>query len=379
MKTAPNKSLRLFLCGDVMTGRGIDQALPHPVAPELRESLVHDARDYVRLAERANGSIHRPVPFDYVWGDALNELRRTQPDARIINLETSITTSDDFWPGKGIHYRMHPRNAGCLTAAKIDCCCLANNHVLDFGHAGLNETLRTLSVASLSHAGAGRTADEAAAPAVIPIPGKGRVLVFAFGSDTSGIPSDWGATKNRPGVSFFDDFSEHTARRIGAAMRGAKRPGDVAVASIHWGDNWGYAVPREQRRFAQWLIEEGVDIVHGHSSHHARPIEVFDDRLILHGCGDFINDYEGIGGYESYRGDLALMYLVDLDPETGRLIAAQLIPLQMRRFRLNRASKPDARWLCALFNRITLSSETQVRLNADENSMTLVWQSAVRG
>jgi poly-gamma-glutamate capsule biosynthesis protein CapA/YwtB (metallophosphatase superfamily) len=99
----------LFLCGDVMTGRGIDQILPHPCPPGIQEPYVRDARDYVALAEDANGSISRPVSPAYIWGDALEELERFVPDARIINLETSVTTSDDFWPGKGIHYPI-----GCI-------------------------------------------------------------------------------------------------------------------------------------------------------------------------------------------------------------------------------------------------------------------------
>jgi hypothetical protein len=78
-----------------------------------------------------------------VWGTALDELNRAQPDARIINLETSVTRSEDY-ALKGINYRMSPENAECLAAAAIDCCALANNHILDWGQAGLIDTLATL-------------------------------------------------------------------------------------------------------------------------------------------------------------------------------------------------------------------------------------------
>jgi poly-gamma-glutamate capsule biosynthesis protein CapA/YwtB (metallophosphatase superfamily) len=78
-------SLRLFLCGDVMTGRGIDQALPHHVNPILYEPYVRDAREYVHLAEKAHGSISRPLSFDYIWGDAPQELERAEVDFRIAN------------------------------------------------------------------------------------------------------------------------------------------------------------------------------------------------------------------------------------------------------------------------------------------------------
>src|SRR5205807_1084381 len=110
------------------------------------------------------------------------------------------------------------------------------------------------------------------------------------------------------------------------------------------------------------LIEEGVAIVHGHSSHHVKAIEVFKGRLILYGCGDFITDCEGISGYEAFRGDLALVHLVELDSDSGELIAARLVPMQMRRFRLERASTADARWLCDLLNKLGAKFNTRVRL-----------------
>lgn len=66
-----NDFIRLFLCGDVMTGRGIDQILPHPGSPQLYEPYMSSAAHYVAIAERKNGRIPRQAPFDYVWGDAL--------------------------------------------------------------------------------------------------------------------------------------------------------------------------------------------------------------------------------------------------------------------------------------------------------------------
>jgi poly-gamma-glutamate synthesis protein (capsule biosynthesis protein) len=206
----------VFLCGDVMTGRGIDQVLPHPGNPALYESYLRDAREYVRLAESAHGPILRPVDFAYIWGDALGELERAGVDVRIINLETAVTESDDYWPRKAVLYRMHPRNIGCLTAARISCCCLANNHVLDWGEQGLQETLRTLDLAGIAHAGAGRTAAASQSAAALEVAGKGRVLVFSLGSPTSGIPWEWGATEGRPGINLLEDLSEDTAKSFAA-------------------------------------------------------------------------------------------------------------------------------------------------------------------
>ena len=91
------------------------------------------------------------------------------------------------------------------------------------------------------------------------------------------------------------------------AVRAIERPGDVFVVSLHWGGNWGYGIPPAQADFAHALIDEaGVDVVWGHSSHHAKGIEVYHGKLVLYGAGDLINDYEGIAGHEEFRGDLVL-------------------------------------------------------------------------
>ena len=194
-----DRQLTLFVCGDVMTGRGVDQILPHPCSPRLHETFVKSALTYVALAERANGPIPRPVGYEYVWGEARGVLARVQPDATIINLETSVTTSEGAEP-KAVNYRMHPGNGPVLTAAGIDCCVLANNHVLDWGRTGLHDTLDTLAGAGIRVAGAGRDLGAASAPALLDMGGGARVLVFAFGARDSGIPPAWAAGPTRPGV-----------------------------------------------------------------------------------------------------------------------------------------------------------------------------------
>lgn len=366
-------SITLFLCGDVMTGRGIDQILPQPSDPAIHEPWVRRATEYVNLAERATGLIPRPVDFAYIWGDALGELAREKPDVRIVNLETAVTKSDDYWRGKGINYRMHPANVPSLTAARIDCCALANNHLLDWGYGGLAETLETLHQAGIRSAGAGRNRAEAEAPAVLEVAGRGRVLVCGFGAESSGIPAIWAAADERPGVNLLRDLSPVTVQRIGKQVAAVKRRGDVAVASLHWGGNWGYGVPREEREFAHALIDgAGIDLVHGHSSHHVKGVEVYRGRLIIYGCGDFLDDYEGIGGYEEFRGDLGLMYFPRLDPATGRLVELGMTPTQVRHFRVNRASVKDARWLRDLLTREGERFGTRAELRED-GTLVLHW------
>jgi poly-gamma-glutamate capsule biosynthesis protein CapA/YwtB (metallophosphatase superfamily) len=356
----------LFLCGDVMLGRGVDQLLPHPGESRLHEQYVSSATDYVALAERLSGPIPRPVDFSYVWGDALAELRRAKPQARIINLETSVTTSRHYAP-KGINYKMNPANVGCLNAAAIDCCALANNHVLDFGRPGLLETLVTLKRAGIEPVGAGNNAAEALAAAVIPTPSGRRVVVFAFGCVSSGIPPDWAAEGNKPGVNLLRDLSDRTVSAIANQVEAVRRPTDLLVASIHWGGNWGYRIEPDEARFAHALIDDAsFDAVHGHSSHHPKAIEIYRDRPILFGCGDFINDYEGIAGYEEFRSELTLMYLPQFGGAGGGLIELRLVPFRICRFRLQRASREETAWLRDTLDRESAGFATRVAMSDDD-------------
>jgi poly-gamma-glutamate synthesis protein (capsule biosynthesis protein) len=342
----------LWLVGDVMTGRGVDQILPTPGAPALRERHVDDARTYVKLAEKVNGRIPKPVDFAWPWGDALRAVDEASPDVRLINLETSITRSDEYEPGKGVHYRMHPSNVGCLTVARPDACALANNHVRDFGVAGLRPV------------GAGRNADEAWRPVSLSV-GEQRILIWSVAVESSGVPASWAAGENRAGIAFLPDLSEASTARLTDRVSHARQPGDLVEVSIHWGSNWGYGVPQSQVRFAHRLIDAGVDVIHGHSSHHPRSVEVYRGKLVLYGCGDLIDDYEGISGYEAYRDDLRLMYFVSINRDTREVEALRLLPMQARQLRLHRASPADAAWVCEVLTNISESYGTRFGLDAD--------------
>jgi poly-gamma-glutamate synthesis protein (capsule biosynthesis protein) len=370
------RGVRLFLCGDVMTGRGIDQILPHPSAPGLFESWVRSAVDYVRLAERVSGPIDRPRDFDYPWGDALAVLRECAADVRIVNLETAVTTSEAAQPGKGIHYRMNPANLPCLARAGIDCCVLANNHVLDWGREGLLQTLDGLHAAGLRTAGAGRDAREAAAPAVMPLLPQGRLLVLACAAADSGVPEGWSAGRGRAGINWVERVSPAAALALSEQAKAHRQPGDIVMVSVHWGGNWGFDIAREQREFAHTLIDAGAaDLVHGHSSHHVKGIEVYRGRLILYGCGDLLNDYEGIAGQERYRGDLALMYFPLLDAESGQLRELRAVPMRMRRMRLERADAASAAWLHETLAREGQALGTSVRLD-EQGGLVFGWKAA---
>jgi poly-gamma-glutamate synthesis protein (capsule biosynthesis protein) len=199
------------------------------------------------------------------------------------------------------------------------------------------------------------------------------VLVYGFAIEDSGTPAAWCASERRSGVNWFDDLSNRTVDVIAHQVDLHRRDGDLVVASIHWGPNWGFAIDTEQRRFARKLLERAdVDLVHGHSAHHVKGIEVHEGKLILYGCGDFLNDYEGIGGNAAYRGELSLMYFPVLDGGSGKLRELVMTPTRTRRFRVNRAAPEESSWLFATLNRAGRPLGTAVEMQSD-GTFRLQW------
>ena len=361
-KSDEENTVRLFLCGDVMTGRGIDQILDHPGDPVIHESYMKSAVGYVRLAEKVNGKIPYPVAPDYIWGEAIHFWEHLKPDVKIINLETSITSCDDPWPDKAVNYRMHPENIDCLLKPGIHYCALANNHLLDYGWKGMTQTMEVLQKAGITFSGCGETLREARKPAIITLPDKGRLLLFSIGLVTSGIPHAWAAEKEKGGV-YLPFTHQEILDYLQSYLKENRQPDDVVVLSIHWGSNWGYDIPPNQLNLAHRLIEEGgVDVIHGHSSHHFKGIEIHRDKPIIYGAGDFINDYEGIGGHETYRGELTLMYFLDIDMNDKNLKQIIIIPLRIKNMQLQKVSGEEVKWIRSILDREGKKLNTQTRI-----------------
>jgi poly-gamma-glutamate synthesis protein (capsule biosynthesis protein) len=361
----PGKSpLKIFLSGDVMTGRGIDQILTHPADPQIYESYIKDARDYVVLAEDINGKIPRFIQGDYLWNDALKELERRQPDLSLINLETSLTSNGTPCINKGIQYRMHPKNIDALTAAKIKVCSLANNHILDWGVRGLCETLETLNKEKIYHAGAGQTIQQAQLPALLSIPKTaGKILIFSMGIGSSGIPTDWGATATHAGVWLLDDLSTETVEQIKKTIEFYKQPGDFCIISIHWGGNWVDQIPLKHQVFAHELIDTiDINLIHGHSSHHPIGIELYKNIPIFYGCGDLINDYEGITNHKGFNSNLALMYFLEFDSQDLLFKQLELVAFERKKFKLNYANAEDCQWLLETLQKQSRPFNTNFKL-----------------
>ena len=347
-----DKCVRLFLGGDIMAGRAIDQMFQVHNPEKFGKPDHIPASQYRAWSEALYGGEFSPIKHDYIWGTALGIIDRANVDFRLANMEMAVTTSDD-WFSKTFNFRMHPANIACISVAKLNCCTLANNHILDFGKKGLIDSMYTLSENKIGFTGAGLNQESSRQPYTHDLPNGIRVVVHSWGAKDSGIPLSWEASGSIPGLNYLADYSETSTLQLIQVINEFRQEGDITIFSIHWGKNWVLQIPDAHRKLAHRLIDDaGVDIIHGHSSHHPLRFEKYQEKLILYGCGDLINDYEGHPKYKSMRIHLGLLYFVDLDIETKRLHKLTIVPVQRRRFRLEKPSNKDSAWLFKLIKNI---------------------------
>jgi len=346
---------RMCLLGDVMLGRLVDQALPSHV--ENLEDAFH-----VKMLFRAkNPNVKLPVEHKYVWGNVLEDIKSA--DVRIINLETSVTTHPVKYPEKAFNYRMHPNNLKCLKEANVEYASLANNHTLDFSNEGLYETLSSLSKFEIAFAGAGRNKEEAQRPAVFTAKGK-KIACFSAADHYD----FWFSGPNKPGINYLDvdNFKKEDIDQIKAAVKDvkAKENPDFVVFSLHWGSNYCWQPHKQKQEFAHRLIDEcGVDVIHGHSSHHIQGIEVYKGKPIVYGSGDFVDDY---AVDKEYRNDLGFAYFINWN-ENKTVQNIELVPTKIECCQVLKAGEQDKKWLFNTLQRLCQPFHTQVALLASGN------------
>ncbi|CDM30848.1 hypothetical protein DTO013E5_508 [Penicillium roqueforti] len=335
------KSFTLTFTGDVMLGRLIDQLMPKHVTNEQDERVVKTFIEaHPTFFSKGNYTPTSP------WGTALRILHSST--LACINLETAVTTAPTPWPNKAFNYRMHPANLGpILHAGGVDYASLANNHTLDFGISGLTETLQTLQSANIAHAGAGETADGARKPAVLYLPRASEPIEQSQHRHTVHIysatdhPHAWISV---PGFNLFD-YTRDTRARLREMLVGAEatKPA-LKVFSVHWGPNYAWHPDARVTSLAHFLVDEcGVDIVHGHSSHHVQGVEVYRGKLIIYGCGDFVDDY---ALNTEYRNDLGALWRVVVREKGGGsglgLERLEIFPTRVERFQARLLDSGDA-------------------------------------
>ncbi len=373
-ESGEQKSLKLLFVGDVMLGRLVNTIL------EVEPSI-------------------------YPWGDTLSLFQ--EADVRLCNLECVIAERGTPWSAtpKVFHFRSDAKNVAVLNAAQIDAVSLANNHVLDFSYEGLFDMLHHLEQAGIRFAGAGATLKEAAEPIMWEVQGRKLVSVPSNGSrkaiDSSRLPTgkvytpnpnessgnalgfiaitdnepSWAASGEHAGVWYVPmRVQGKQAQYLFEVVQRTKAEVACLIVSVHWGPNWGFTPPPEHILFAHALIDHGADIIFGHSCHVVRGIEVYQDRPIIYGAGDFIGDY-AVDDVE--RNDQSFLFLIELSGTTiSRLL---LYPTVIRDFQARRASNSESHEIITRMQRLCTQLNTTMTWNEEEGRLEHLFTAPLNG
>lgn len=222
---------------------------------------------------RAFDPIVRSHP-EAVYGETLTALR--QADLRIVNCECALTeVATPVWKS-GAVFKGAPEHVQGLSAVPFDVACLANNHVLDYGVAGLRETLRHLGRHGVQTVGAGLTEAEACAPLTCASHGERiHVINFSEGEDLT-------AARGGPGVFGWD------IARVIALVRRCKKQGGIVLAIGHCGLEYVPFPPPYVVEAFRAIADAGADCVIGHHPHVPQGIEWHDGRPIVYSMGNFV-------------------------------------------------------------------------------------------
>lgn len=241
----------------------------------------------VMLGRNVGEYIRRYGP-EYPLGPVASLMRGA--DLSIANLECALTASNQIWPGapKAFYFGAPPQAVETLLDAGIDMLSLANNHILDFGVAGLQQTLLLLQTHGIHHAGSGNNLDAARAPAIVARNG----IKFGMAAFCD-HQADFAAAADRPGIAYVDLEDEPGTL---AALRSAlellqQADVDWPLLAIHWGPNMVYRPAAQIRRIAHATIDMGWKILFGHSAHVFQGIEIYQRCPIIYAAGDLVDDY----------------------------------------------------------------------------------------
>jgi poly-gamma-glutamate synthesis protein (capsule biosynthesis protein) len=205
-------------------------------------------------------------------------------DINVANLEGPLTDRGEPWP-KGYNFRTPPRFATALAGGHIGVVSLANNHIMDYGAAGLTDTLAALDAEGVRHAGAGADAAHAYAPTVVEANGL-RVAFLGYAAtpnEGGGFSiAQWAPGADQPGVAI---GSADAVRRDVAA---ARQSADFVVVLLHAGDEYRTEPNATQRTLADAALAAGADAVIGAHAHVPQPFERRGDQLVAWGLGNFV-------------------------------------------------------------------------------------------
>lgn len=295
--------------------------------PKPPETLTHNIRN--RLVFQAVGDLNfsgkaRALLEERGYDSAFSGTRRllSQGDVNFANLESPITDRGEAFE-KTFTYRMAPESVAALQKAGLNVVSLANNHTLDFGSEGIEQTIELLDKAGIHHAGAGKNLQEARTPAIFQSRDL-RVGVLAYSLTH---PEEFYATATSPGTAF-----GHVTH-VQDDIKKLRPQVDLLVVSFHWGAELHTETKPYQSEIAHAAIDAGADMVVGHHPHVVQGVERYKNGVVFYSLGNY-----AFGSYSNHV-TWGLFSRTTWGREEGAkrltLLEVELIPLNINNFQVD--------------------------------------------
>jgi poly-gamma-glutamate synthesis protein (capsule biosynthesis protein) len=244
---------------------------------------------FVAQQDEEPGAVSTGLPLlaDRVRTDPAGLLSPIAPalrnaDLAMVNLETAITDRGEPVPGKNYHFRSPAASFTALQAAGVDFVNMANNHALDYGPIGMQDTFGAIASSHLPVIGIGHNAAEAYRPYRTTIKGERIGVLSALDWLEPALIPSWSATETQPGVAFSIDRT-----RLLAAVRAVRPQVDTLVVFLHWGIEQTHCASEEQQSLARTLASAGADIIVGSHAHRVFGAGRLGSSFVAYGLGNF--------------------------------------------------------------------------------------------
>jgi len=222
------------------------------------------------------------------------------------NLETAVADQCGRAKNKKFAYFMKPEGLAALKESGVNVVALANNHVLDCGEKGLQESLRHLDASGIAHYGAG-VGEE-----------RHRGLVIDVKGTKVGLMG-WYRDRPEIGETGFAHMTDDGVQRDIAVL---KREADVVIVTFHWGKNYKAKIRKDQEQFGRLAIDAGADAVIGHHPHIPQATELYQGKPIVYSVGNFI--------FATGNNQAAEALAARLTFQEKKIVKLELIPLVVK-------------------------------------------------
>lgn len=186
-------------------------------------------------------------------------------DAVVANFESAVAIPHIRTRAYTMQFSTAEWMLSVLTTLGVTHASLANNHSLDFGYEGYQNSFRELDTLAIKPFG---HSTKISSSSVTVIEGTPKIGIVAINSI----------------------FTSPDKSLLKTQIEQLKYNTDIQVAYIHWGDEYEEIHNIDQETFAQWLVAIGVDLIVGHHPHVVQDIDMIDGVIVFYSLGNFIFD-----------------------------------------------------------------------------------------